>query len=246
MPRLNDIDMETRQLPTGSYGYSAIGLDKLGASEYTLATIICDVSASVRNFSHQLEMAIQEIIQACRRSPRADNLMLRLVTFNESVQEIHGYKLLEDCNPSDYSNILNCDGMTALYDASENAIAAAVDYGADLTNQDYMVNAAVYILTDGDNNRGIMHPSDVNKVLNRALDQEALESIVSVLIGINTTTQLDQLLRKFQQEAGLDNYIGISDADEKSLAKLSQFVSKSISSQSQSLGSGQASTNLSF
>jgi hypothetical protein len=45
-------------------------------------------------------------------------------------------------------------------------------------------------------------------------------------------------LENFKNEAGIDQYINIGKADANTLAKLADFISKSISSQSQSLNSG--------
>jgi uroporphyrinogen-III synthase len=76
---------------------------------------------------------------------------------------------------------------------------------------------------------------------------ESLESIVSVLIGVNTQSGgLNDYLRELKKEAGFTQYVSIGKATAKELAKLGGFVSKSISSQSQALGSGSAGQSLSF
>ncbi len=245
MPRLNDVNMETVQL-TGAYGYSAVSLDKLGATEYTLVTMLCDTSGSVGPFAKGLESALQTIVKSCKGS-REENLLLRLVTFNDTVEEVHGYKLMETCEPSDYVNILNCGGMTALFDATDNAVRAAVDYGRKLTAQDYDVNVAIYILTDGDNNRGTVKPVDIRRSVETGLQSEAVESIVSILIGLNSNPHLDGLLSKFQQDAGLTQYEGIGNITESSLRKMTGLISKSISLQSKSLqGAASGSQPLNF
>jgi hypothetical protein len=247
MPRLNDIDMEQHQL-TGSYGYSAIGLNKLGASEYTLATLICDVSSSVSRYRDGLEHMFQAVVEALAnpRNPRVDNLLLRAITFADNVSEVHGFKLISECKPSDYQNILTCGGMTALFDATENGIDAEVDFGLTLTQQDYAVNGAVYIITDGGNNRGASSPAGVVRALNRVYSEEALESIVSVLIGLNTTPELNQYLEAFQRDAGLTHYKGFKEVTPQVLRDLTGLMSTSISSQSQALGTGQPSQTLNF
>jgi hypothetical protein len=53
-------------------------------------------------------------------------------------------------------------------------------------------------------------------------------------------------LENFRINAGLDEYISIGDATAGKLAKLAQFVSQSVSSQSQALGTGGASQPVSF
>lgn len=249
MPRLKPTDdMEQHNLPTGTYGYSAARIENLEATEYTLVDIIVDVSGSVSSFKDDLESCLRAIVEACRHSPRADNLLLRLVSFHTTLTEHHGYKMLAGCNPDDYLGSLNCGGMTALFDASENAVRAATDYGKKLTEQDFDVNAVVFVITDGGDNSSVMSATAVGKALKDATHSEAIESLVSVLIGVGVKAepQLSQYLKKFETDAGFSQYEEIDQADAKTLAKLAEFVSKSISAQSQSLGSGGASAPISL
>ena len=113
MPTLIDNTMEQQMLPIGHYGYSATRMDDLGASEYTLVTIVCDVSPSVSSFTNEMEEALREIVKACKYSPRADNLLIRLVTFAGYLDEAHGFKLLERCNLDDYKRCLKIGSATA-------------------------------------------------------------------------------------------------------------------------------------
>ena len=60
MPLLNDTTLtDEKALPTGRYGYSATRLDALGASEYTLVTLVTDVSPSVSGFLRKMEAALE-------------------------------------------------------------------------------------------------------------------------------------------------------------------------------------------
>ena len=61
MPKLND-GLVDHALTTGSYGYSAVNLEDLGASEYTLVTIVCDISGSVIRFADELLNCIKEMM----------------------------------------------------------------------------------------------------------------------------------------------------------------------------------------
>ncbi|MDX1333382.1 MAG: alpha/beta fold hydrolase, partial [Robiginitalea sp.] len=49
-------------------------------------------------------------------------------------------------------------GMTALYDATYASVGATLAYAKRLTDQDFDVNAAVYIVTDGMDNRSATTP----------------------------------------------------------------------------------------
>ena len=48
----------------------------------------------------------------------------------------------------------------------------------------------------------------------------------------------DQMLDSFAKDGKFDKYEKINNIDAKSLAKLAEFISKSISAQSQALGTG--------
>src|SRR5829696_5087520 len=106
MPILNNASLDAVTLPNSHYGYSATRLDELGATEYTVVTIACDVSGSTAAFTFEMESALARIVQACKSSPRADNLLLRLVAFDDTLSELHGFKLLENCNVTDYGGVL--------------------------------------------------------------------------------------------------------------------------------------------
>jgi hypothetical protein len=239
--------LEQHNLPADNFGYSAARITDLGASEYTLVTIVCDVSGSVDGFRREMEKALKEIVKACRYSPRADNLMLRLLTFSNLMGEVHGFKPLPECKEDDYGGCLNTGGSTALFDATANAVSATHDYGKRLAASDFSTNAIVVVITDGMDNASAQGAVSVKKVLARAVNDEALESMVSILIGVNMAEQaVADALDKFRQEAGLTQFVALADASYKTLAKLAQFVSKSISSQSQALGTGGPSKPLTF
>lgn len=248
MPLLmTDDDLRQAALPTSGYGYSATRLDDLGAAEYTLVSIVCDASGSIAAFRNELERALKSIVQACRLSPRADNLLLRLVSFNDALHELHGFKLLERCNLADYHGILRIGGTTALYDAAENAVSATTDYARQLGASDFAANAIVFVLTDGVDNASTLAARGVKAALTQAVAEEALESLLSVLIGVNVSDRaVGGYLQDLKTDVGFTQYVEIANADAKTLSKLADFVSRSISAQSRSLGTGGGSASLTF
>ncbi len=231
------------------YGYSAADLGDLGADSYTLVTIIVDESGSTARFKTEMEKCIQEVIESCKASPRSDYLMVRLITFNSDMREIHGFKQLPDIDISDYNNCLNPGGLTLLFETVKNAIDATAAYAKDLASQDYEVNSLISIISDGlDNQSGSIDSASVGKSLQDAMMAEDLESIVTILIGVGVGDYQDisDSLDTFKDEAGLSQYIELKDAKAHTLAKLADFISKSVSQQSTSLGTGSASTPLAF
>ena len=235
------MDKDLEQLNAGSnYKFSATKLTKLGAAEYTLATIVEDASGSVSGFAADLEQAIKTIYKAMDKSPHKDNLMLRLTQFNDNLKELHGFKLLGSIQESDYDNILSIGGMTALFDAVDESIQTTSTYGKQLTAQNFLVNAIIVVVTDGQNNSGnIYDPAQIKKALEEARKSENLESITLILVGVtNDDNNLDAYLQQFVTEAGITQYVSIGKASPGKIAKLAAFVSQSISSTSSALGTG--------
>ena len=232
------------------FGYSAASLDDLGANEFTLVCIAVDESSSVSGYKTEIEKCIQEVVKACKFSARSDYLLIRLVAFNSNMREIHGFKQLADCELTDYIDSIKPSGMTALFSTAKNAISATNDYAKQLFDADYSdVNSIVFIITDGeDNASGNITSSDVGESLKSCIREEYLESISTVLIGVGTGDypQLTDRLNDFKDQAGLSRYIEVDKADEKSLAKIASFISQSVSSTSNSLGTGNCSTPLTF
>src|SRR3954469_3393746 len=134
MPKLNDATMDEQQASNSNFKFSATNVDNLGASEYTLATTVADCSGSTDKVRDSMEEIAKEIVRAMRLSPRADNLLYRNVVFANNVEEIHGFKLLENINESDYDGSLTVNlpsGLgyeTALFDASFQGAKAINDY----------------------------------------------------------------------------------------------------------------------
>ena len=251
MPRLLNTEEVMQQTGPGAFQFSGVRVENLGATEYTLVTIVLDVSGSVYNFAADLLKMVKTIVEACQKSPRAENLMIRYLVFNHNITEMHGFRLLKDINPDEYES-LNPDGYTALYDASYDAIGATIDYSTRLVDDyEFDVNGAVYIVTDGMNNRGSMTPKSILDKASTAVSKEKIESLITILVGLHDpaeswAAEVKLHLESFAADAGLSQFVDIGDATAGKLAKLANFVSQSVSSQSQSLGTGAPSQNLTF
>jgi len=232
-----------------SYGYSAADLDSLGATEYTLCTICVDESSSVSSYKNEIETCIKEVVKACKFSPRSDYLLIRIVAFNQDMREVHGFKQLIDCDPADYDDSIHPCGTTALYTTAKNAIQATNDYGKQLADNDFEANAIIFVITDGmDNASGSDTAQEVKSALAKTMVDEALESVMSILIGVGVGgySDVSAYLDDFKNTAELNQYVEVKNANDKTLAKLADFISKSVSSQSSSLGTGSKSQQLQF
>lgn len=255
MPRMmaNEESMVVDIPGPGNFQFSAIRPDTLGGTEYTLVTIVCDITGSVSPFAKELRDCVISIVKGCKKHDRVENLMLRLVLFNTTVgvQEVHGFLNVSRIIPDDYEELLP-DGGTPLYDATYSSIGATLKYAKTLTDKNFDVNGCVYIITDGDDNRSKLTPKYIAELTQQAVVGEDIESLITVLIGIfdphnqQQAQYISGLLDKFHKEAQLTQYVDAGDATPQKLAKLANFVSESVSSQSQALGSSTASQPLTF
>jgi hypothetical protein len=252
MPKIAD-NMEAVKLPTSNYGYTKVNKKKLQASEYTLVTLAVDESGSVFDFADNIERCVKEVVKGCRLAPRADNLLLRTVAFATRMREVHGFKLLQDVNESEFDSFYQAGGKartgttTLLFDTAENVVAAENNMAQDLTKDDYLVNGLFVVITDGLDNESTYLPKHVGERLKEAVGQEKMESLVSILVGVNLKDKsVETQLEHFKNEAGFTQFVAIEDASAKSLAKLAKFISKSITSQSNQVGTGQPSQPIQF
>jgi len=242
MPLLADSDgeMQSRVIAGTGFTFNAVRIGDLGATEYTLADIVVDLTGSTAPFANELRDTVVTSVATLKRSPRSDNLLLRVTVFSTmyplGVMELHGYVPLDEIDVNAYPTFQPM-GATPLYDATFSAIGAMYDYGADLRKNKFAVNGIAIIITDGCDNDSTMTPALIRDKIVQGTQLETLESLVSIVVGINAA-QYRNVLEAFVRDAGLGSYIDAGDATPAKLAKLADFISHSVSSQSQALGSG--------
>lgn len=233
------------QTTLSNFSFSGVGIDKLDGSEFTLVTILVDFSWSVGDFKNELEKGLNTIIQSCKKAPTSENILIRIAGFTNKVdgniKEIHGFTPLMEISDDRYVGAVVPDGMTPLYDAAGNALESIETYGKSLVDQDYECNGIFFVLTDGVENasRTIRSASEIKDGLKRVRVNEYLLGMRSVLIGVNDV-DCKAKLEQFKDDAGFDEFVSLGDATPSKLAKLANWVSQSISSQSQSLANGGA------
>jgi len=234
-------------MTASSFQYSAVDLSSLAnlASKYTLVTIIIDVSGSVYSFKDTLEFILKEIIGACKKDPTANSQLVRLVVFNQDVQEVHGFKPINSINEHDYDGILNPGGNTALFDAMRQSVEASVAYAHILAQQAYIANAITIVVTDGEDSGHGCGAGDVARANEMAVSGESLESSQIVLIGLTNDPAFGRYLEDVRVKCKIDLTLAVGHlnaggptANRGKIAKLLNFVSQSVSSTAQALGSG--------
>jgi hypothetical protein len=243
---------EMEMLTTGGgFGFSVTKPEELESTEYTLVTIVIDTSPSVEAFKDSLLQALKDAVKGCQMSGRVDYILLRVVLFNSSLTEVHGFIPVGSVDPDSYKSF-RCRDLTALHDAIGEAVDATLIYGEKLRASDYTINACVYIVTDGLNNDSTKYDvDDLAKLFKDAIQGEKVSSLLSVLVGVNSNgrdggQRIGDILQKLQATVGITQYIDIGNATPKELAKLGGHISKSVSSQSQRVKSGAASQPIPF
>ena len=233
MPRLDKMTQGSIQ----GFSFSGARPERLGASEYTLATIVVDTTGSVRGFEQDLKACALLAIDACRKSPRSENMLVRLVAFNETPREIFGFMPLADIDDAMVA-LPTPSGGTALIDAIYACAGAANAYAKQLADQDYLVNAVSFVITDGDDTSSRVSVAMAKAEVEAGAKAEYMEGSIMALIGVNAG-QFAATLQSLSAQMGLSGFVDAGQLDAGSLAKLARFISKSISSVSQSLQNGQ-------
>ena len=240
--------LQSFQIPGSNFGFTGLQIgDPNMSMEQTLYTLAVDESGSTVPFRSEMELAIQEVVKSLSNSPRADQLMYRHLQFATNIREVHGFKPLKDCNVGDYKNVFGSAGSTHLYDVIIEQAKATEIYSNNLAKEKYLANAINVVITDGCDYDSIHGVNDAKNAVQKLITGESLESVINILIGVNIQDPyVAQKLDDLHKEIGFDQFIEIKDASQKSLARLANFLSNSVSSQSQALGTGGASQSLTF
>ncbi len=241
-------DMNDFEIGSG-FGFSGTIIDGLEASEYTLVTIALDETGSISGYETQIEDMLKAAVGACNSSPYSQNLLIRVLRFGSQyrggIDEIHGFKALSEIDIANYPK-LRGGGGTPLYDAVYSGVGAMNTYAQSLVDLDFAVNGITFVITDGENTHSIATPKMVKDELQKSITGEIMESHLSILIGIGTGSgSANGALQSFQTETGMNQFIWAGEATKGKLAKLAEFVSQSISSTSQALGTGGPSQQIS-
>lgn len=247
---MSEMSMSMFNTPN-QFQYSAIEMSNLGATEYTIVNMLVDETGSVHLFKDELVSCMKTVLESCKKHPRSQNLLLRSAAFNsaygkDTIREIHGFTTIDAIDVATYD--LSPDGSTPLWDATLDAVETTEAYANSLNAQDYFCNGILFVLTDGGENRSsVATMAKIKKAVENIRKNESLESIKMILIGVaDTDPDLKRLLDTFKVEAGFDEYISLGDVTPSKLAKLADWISQSISSTSQALGSGTPSQNVNF
>ncbi len=232
-------DMQDFVVPGMGYGYSAMEIDKLGSMENTIVLGLYDESGSVHPFARDIEeQCCKSVVEALKLNPRADNLIYRQVHFNQNYREIHGFRPLIQLNGDDYKGTILGGGTTSLFDSTCRALDELAHYAAEQVKKKCVCNGLLYIITDGVDVGSTLTENSVKDKYRAVLAEENLESLVVILVGVTGDPNVEKYLKNFFDTAGFTAYIDMKEATGKNFARLGGFISQSVSSQSQMIGTG--------
>ena len=241
--------LESYAIPgAGNFTFSAIKPENLEELGYTVATVVLDESGSLEYKKDLLIELLKTVAEGLKKSSRAETILLRVITFNWDVREIHGFKPVTQIDLNEYNQI-KPDGRTALIDAMFSAVASTYEYAKKLEEDGFDANACIYVVTDGMDNESKKRAREVSDQLARIKAGEEIESIITALFGVNDPTcgwtqEVAQALSELQSEVEFTEYIDAGDVDKKNVGKIGGIVSSSITSTSQALGTGGPSQQL--
>lgn len=238
--------LQSFMIPGNNYGYTGADIGGLQSFENTLAVGLVDESGSTTSFAVDLEKCVKEIVKSLRDSDNADKLLYAHYHFDTHFREVHGFKELSTINVDDYNGCWSGGGCTTLYDSEVKVVQFLNDYSDQMRKQRYLCNGILYVLTDGMDYGSSLKESAVFNALETITTNEGLESFMSILIGINDNSRVQDGLEKHANNCGFSQYIKAGSADRKTLSKIAGFIARSISSQSQALGTGGPSQSLQF
>lgn len=223
----------------GRFGFTAIKEADLNAFEYTLIQIVVSVDHSTLFPYSAIERLVSAAVKAASPLNRRNNLMFRLLVSGAVPQEVHGFRLLPECDHARCRGLSEADTSADLIDTILNSIEALANYARFLTQRCYLANGILIVITDGMNNMSSRSLNEARKALAQAVNGEDLESLTSLLVGIChercARSRSSMTLRQYKNCLGFTYDVELDDNDDAAL--LAGFVSTMVSSVCHALGS---------
>jgi uncharacterized protein YegL len=212
---------------TTGFGFGNFDPANVQEDEVILAVIAMDISPSIQGFQTELNEAFEAFITEMQGSHVANKLMVKVVTFNEKVEEKTGFMPIKSLDVSHFQ-FRASGNSTALADAGMLAVKTAVDYRTQLENTGINVKTLVFVITDGQENSSKVRLSDVKVELDALMQTEAnVFSFETILFGIGDRSYFEPS----QKEMGFKHLAAVGTTG-KEIRKLIGFISASISKSS--------------
>lgn len=207
-------------------GAQGASVDDLTGDEATLFVRVIDRTGSMLRHQRVVIDAANEQLDALENSKAADSILMSTWTFNERSSLLHSYLPLGKVVRLDPNNY-DPDGMTALFDATLDAITSAVAYAQSLIDAGIRVKIVIVIITDGEDNASHNTVSKVRTVIEDLLRQE-IYTVALVAFGTEG--------KHIATEMGIpDGNVLDENSDPSSIRRALGTVSKSVIRASQTI-----------
>ena len=222
-------------------GYDNIGFDNFDpdalaqqTSEVILFTTVIDTSGSIYGYVDAMNNATRDLfMKELSGSHKADQIVVKSLEFNDSVIHKSGFMPIKNL-PSDYLEVKNAGGMTALYQGVLEAYENLESYRNDLEDQGIVCKSNIFIVTDGSDNSS---PRDAAakvkaKIEELRKNESWVNTFTITMLGVGPDTKM---FEKSCREMGLDpSKCLVTTADpSKDIRKVMGVVSQSVSSSNQ-------------
>jgi len=236
--------LQSYLVPGGTFGYTAIPVTNLQSFKNCIALSLFDESGSTRSFKRLMEAAMNKITLFLRNSPEADKIIWGHYQFDTELTEVMGLTPLREVPDDRFDGCWAGGGRTGLYHGECRMQEILRAYAAEQVAMRYVCNGILATLTDGLNYAPAGDPGHdfteamVKEEFAKTVMCEDLESLVSILIGINPDKDVQKKLEAHAELVGYTRYLPVEKADEKTLSRIAGFLSQSIISQSQNVATG--------
>jgi hypothetical protein len=96
---------------------------------FTLVTFVVDTSKNILSYTKELEFLIKQFVNETKESRLAEQILLRVVLFNEKTKEIHGFLPLKNINNFLYNGEFIPKNGHSLNNAVFNSVYSSVECG---------------------------------------------------------------------------------------------------------------------
>lgn len=224
------------------YSFSHVGLDRLQSPSYVVVNFCRDISGSTRRYSRDLEEMIKEAVRKLKKSPVQDTILFRVVDFNGSFHEVHGFTPIPSINEDQYPSI-DSDGSTRLYDVCVEGLESLGSIGSTLHDQDYDTTLILVVGTDGEDVGSTKSPQAIKQLKENLLASEKYQQIITILAGVGITEpRVKKNLEALNKDGGFDHFKLWDAATPDVFNGIVDIVVSVSVSASQSLTSGVVST----
>jgi uncharacterized protein YegL len=202
--------------------YNNFDPNEIQVEETINAVFVVDVSPSVSTYVKDLNFAFNDFTETMQKSHVAEQLMVSIVEFNETVMVRSGFQPIKQIPQMQF---MPSGGGTALYQATAQGLKIAMDYRANLEASGVMTKTLLFVITDGmDNSSSISAKQVRDKIQDLLSKEQNAFSFTSILFGVGDAAEFEQA----QKDMGIQHIaqVGTSGAE---IRKMINFISQSIS-----------------